>query len=176
MGFNLFNQKEEIIKEEEQENNITQWQVFDKIYEFINTESYDKEKTSARIDELVELIAPNEFFFTIWGLNHYLLYNEFTRKFRDMFFQTSLFLSNTEYIKFYIKYMVKNGIKFPKYKYWYKPEINKTAGSYKRIIKETLKMSDKETEDFIEYYNNKGMSAREICFMLKNSRMYQNGI
>lgn len=173
MGFNLFNQPKEIIKEEEKTDSLSQWQVFDKIYEFINTEQYDKNKTNERIDELVDIIAPNELFFTVWGLNHYLLYNEFTRKFRDIFFQTSLFLSNVEYIKFYIKYMVQNEIRFPKYKYWYKPEINKTSSSYKRIIKETLKLDDKEVDEFIEYYSNKGMSAREICFMLKNPKVYK---
>ena len=153
MGFNLFNQPKEIIKEEEKTDSLSQWQVFDKIYEFINTEQYDKNKTNERIDELVDIIAPNELFFTVWGLNHYLLYNEFTRKFRDIFFQTSLFLSNVEYIKFYIKYMV--------------------SSSYKRIIKETLKLDDKEVDEFIEYYSNKGMSAREICFMLKNPKVYK---
>lgn len=147
---------------------LTQWQIFDEIYNFINTEKYDKETTPKKITGLIQLIRPNELFFTVWGLNHYLIYNDFTRKMLDMFFQTSLYLDNIDYIYFYIKYMVQNGIKFPKYKYWYKPEINKTAASYRKIIKEKLNI-DKENDlsDFIEYYSDKGISARDICFILK---------
>ena len=42
------------------------------------------------------------------------------------------------------------------------------AGMFEEVEIEPLNY-----DEFIEYYSNKGMSAREICFMLKNEKVYK---
>lgn len=119
------------------------------------------------LDNILEHIDKSKLSFIVWALNHNLAYNPFTRKFLDLFTLVSnTFMSNEEYIYFYVNYMIKNGIDFPKFMPWYKININKEDIKYKEWIKEVFELDDDDLEDVLEYLRNENISIRDICLNL----------
>ena len=121
------------------------------------------------LDGILKNVDPSKYGFLVWVLNHNLVYNKFTRENLELFTLVSnTFLTSEEYVRFYVDYMVKSGIKFPKFMPWYKLGIEQEDKKYKEIIKEEFKLNDDELEDALEYLRNENISIRDICLSLLN--------
>lgn len=135
-----------------------------KIYDIINKAPDDYKK---QLDDLLRNVDKSNFNFLVWVLNHYLVYNKFTREYLELFTLTSnTFLSPEEYIYFYVSFMIKNEVKFPKYMSWYKFGIHQEDKHFRDIIKSLGIEDDEEIDDLFNYLKNKNISAREICLNL----------
>lgn len=136
------------------------------IYDIIREGGLDyKEK----LNNVLKNIDQSKYGFIVWVLNHCLVYNKFTRDNLELFTLVSnTFLSNEEYIYFYVDYMIKNNVQFPKFMPWYKLGIEQEDKKYKEIIKEEFKLNDDELEDALEYLRNENVSIRDICLSILN--------
>lgn len=135
-----------------------------KIFDIINkTDKNHKDK----LDLLFKETNDNEFGFLSWAINHYIVYNKHIREFMEFFFNSLAFLGEKEYIYFFVKYCVESNIKFPKYMYWYKSDINNAPKRYKEKLKEFSKLKDEDLQEFIDYMSLKGISLRETVVNLE---------
>ena len=134
------------------------------IYDIIREGSLDyKEK----LNNVLKNVDQSSYGFIVWVLNHNLIYNKFTRDHLELFTLVSnTFLSNEEYIYFYVDYMIKSDIEFPKFMPWYKVSIEQEDKRYKEIVKEEFNLNDDELADVLEYLRNKDISIRELCLNL----------
>jgi len=134
------------------------------IYDIIREGSLDyKEK----LNNVLKNVDQSSYGFIVWVLNHNLIYNKFTRDHLELFTLVSnTFLSNEEYIYFYVDYMIKSDIEFPKFMPWYKVSIEQEDKRYKEIVKEEFNLNDDELDDVLEYLRNKDISIRELCLNL----------
>ena len=134
------------------------------IYDIIREGGSDYRK---KLDNVLKNIDQSKYGFIVWVLNHNLIYNKFTRDHLELFTLVSnTFLSNEEYIYFYVDYMIKSDIEFPKFMPWYKVSIEQEDKRYKEIVKEEFNLNDDELDDVLEYLRNRDISIRELCLNL----------
>jgi hypothetical protein len=163
--FNFITKKnitEDIIVKEEKKK-PTVFYYIKEIYNIINNRVTD---TNTALDDLLSDMDENEYYFLAWALNHYLVYNDFTRKNIEMFVTTNYWLKPKEYVYFYVKFMSDNGVRFPKYMSWYKLNIDSGDKKYHDILKDEYDLEDEDIENLTNYMKN-NMSLREICINLQ---------
>ena len=135
-----------------------------KIYDVVNGKTLNYRKD---LDDILKNIDPSKYGFVVWVLNHNLVYNKFTREHLELFtLVSSTLLPSEEYIRFYVDYMVKSGVRFPKFLPWYKIGVEQEDKKYKELIKEEFSLDDVGLEDALEYLRNQGISIRELCLNL----------
>ncbi len=119
------------------------------------------------LDGVLGSVDPSKYGFIVWVLNHNLVYNKFTRENLELFTLVSnTFLNSEEYVRFCVDYMVKSGIKFPKFMPWHKIGVEQEDKRYKELIKEKFELNDDELEDVLEYLKGDGISIRDVCLSL----------
>lgn len=156
-------------KNEETLNNITAKRLtpFETIFAIFKIiEESDINTYEGELDKLCKELDKSDFNFLVWLLNHHLLYNKFTRDNLDVFLSISHFLDSRDYLYYFVKTVILNEIKFPKFMAWYKLGLDGVEKKYSDSLKEEFKLKDSEIEDIIEYTNNKGLSIRDICLCL----------
>ena len=156
----------DFLNKKEQPKDTSIFEYIWNIYDIIRNKDLNyKEK----LDDILKNINQSSYGFIVWVLNHNLIYNKFTRDHLELFTLVSnTFLSNEEYIYFYVDYMIKSDIKFPKFMPWYKLGIEQEDKKYKEIIKEEFDLDDDELEDALEYLRNENVSIRDVCLSLLN--------
>ena len=154
----------DFLNKKEQPKDTSIFEYIWNIYDIIRNKDLNyKEK----LDDILKNINQSSYGFIVWVLNHCLVYNKFTRDNLELFTLVSnTFLSNEEYIYFYVDYMIKNNVQFPKFMPWYKLGIEQEDKKYKELIKEEFNLNDDELDDVLEYLRNRDISIRELCLNL----------
>ena len=140
------------------------WSYIKELYSIISDSNENNIKSN--ISKFLAELPENEYGFICWAINHYLIYNDFTKDNIDLFTTTSYWLRGRDYIEWYMYFMNKNKVKFPKFMSWYRMDINGGEKKYITILKELYKLSDDDIVELSEYCNSKGLSLREVCIDL----------
>ena len=134
------------------------------IYDIIKSRNLNYRE---ELDDVLKNIDSSKYSFVVWVLNHNLVYNKFTRENLELFTLVSnTFLNSEEYIRFYVDYMVKSDIQFPKFMPWYKMGVEQEDKKYKELIKEKFELNDEELDDVLEYLKTGSISIRDVCLSL----------
>lgn len=164
-GIFSFAVKEESVISENKVKKLGPFDHMRKIYDIIRTTKLDS--VDSALDSQFKELEDGEFYFIAWTLNHNLLYNKFTRKNFEMLTLVNTFVSPKEYIYFYVKFMIQNGIKFPPFMAWYKAGIGFDDKKYVELLKEEYSLDEDELLEMVSYFKERGISIRELCLNLK---------
>lgn len=164
--FNFITKKPDVAPvEEKKKENVFYY--LKGIYKIIDNQTED---TKSALDILFADMDESEYYFLSWALNHYLFYNSFCRKNIEMFVTVNYWIRAKEYIYFYTKYMADNKVKFPRFMFWYKLNIDNGDKKYNDILKNEYDLSDDDIQSVTEYMKDR-MSLREMCINLKYSEI-----
>lgn len=142
--------------------------IFTYVFEIYSLIRKGKIEYEEELEKILSNINDNEYSFMVWILNHYLVYNKFTRNNIELITLVSSFLSNKEYVYYYVKFMIQNNIKFPKYMAWYNIKYSSENKKFTEFLKEKYDISDEEISDILEYVNKENISIRDICISLNS--------
>ena len=157
------------ISEEEKKTDVKSsdnnpWYYISKIYDIIDKKDRNHKES---LDNLFKKIDESEFYFITWVLNHNLAYHSNLRNYAEAFTALLIFYTRREYVYFYVWYMIKNNVKFPKFMPWYKFNIGNEDKDYKAFLADNYNIIDEELEQLCDYCSEKSMSLKDICINLQ---------